>query len=191
MKVIQTDRLRLRQWSEKDKKPFSRMCADPHVMRYFPSTMSEIESNKLIEKIARTVDEQGFGFWAAELRESDEFIGFIGLSPIADGYEFAPTVEIGWRLMRVAWGNGYASEGAKAALRFGFETLKLPEIMSMTAVINKPSENVMKKLGMHRQQDTFMHPSLPIDSELREHLLYRLTRNQFMAECSSHKVLSG
>jgi RimJ/RimL family protein N-acetyltransferase len=90
---------------------------------------------------------------------------------------FTPAVEIGWRLAANHWGKGYATEGAKAALAFGFKTLKLDEIVSFTTVNNLRSRHVMEKIGMHyNPQDDFDHPKLPHGHPLRRHVLYRLKR---------------
>src|SRR5690606_14340984 len=99
------------------------------------------------------IEEKGWGFWAAVLADSQEFIGFIGLNDVtrdALPAPFAPAVEIGWRLAFKHWGKGYATEGAKACLQYGFETLRLKEIVSFTAVQNNRSRRVMERIGMHR-----------------------------------------
>lgn len=94
--------------------------------------------------------------------------------------KFAPAVEIGWRLAFDHWGKGYATEGAKTALEYGFNTLNLEEIVSFTPVRNTHSRNVMKKIGMHhRSEDDFDHPKLSVDHPLRRHVLYRLERNEW------------
>jgi RimJ/RimL family protein N-acetyltransferase len=84
-------------------------------------------------------------------------------------------VEVGWRLSREQWGRGYATEGARAALSFGFETLTLGEIVSFTVPANLRSRRVMQRLRMtHDPADDFDHPGLPVDHPLRRHVLYRI-----------------
>lgn len=120
------------------------------------------------------------GFWAASLVESGEFIGFIGLEDVYFSAPFnnsAPTVEIGWRLAFNHWGKGYATEGALAAFKYGFETLKLEEIVSFTAVANHRSRHVMEKIGMHhRSEDDFDHPKFAEKHPSRRHVLYCLEK---------------
>jgi len=161
----------------------AKLCADPQVMRYFPYVLSAEQSNKAVDKVSSTIDQYGYGFWAAEITATREFIGFVGISPIEQGFDFAPCVEVGWRLKQSTWGRGYASEAAQAALAYGFNTIGLKEIISMTAVINVPSENVMRKLGMVKDPQTFMHPDVSLESPLCEHVFYRLTRTKFTLNC--------
>lgn len=127
-------------------------------------------------KCGALIEERGWGFWAAEERASGKFMGFIGLhKPVAD-LPFSPCVEVGWRLATAFWGKGYATEGARAALDYGFTTLDLAEIVSFTASINARSRAVMQRLGMMKDTDTFFHPNLPLGHELAEHVLYRARR---------------
>lgn len=178
--IIKTERLILRPWKKEDLKPFAMLNADKRVREYFPSLLTEKESDELALKIQKSIGEQGWGFWAASLIESDTFIGFIGLSPLDNSYpsHFAPGVEIGWRLAFDYWGKGFATEGAKACLEFGFNTLNLKEIVAFTAVENKRSRSVMEKLGMHHDpKDDFDHPKLPENHPLLRHVLYRIHRS--------------
>ncbi|WP_260411201.1 GNAT family N-acetyltransferase [Cohnella xylanilytica] len=169
----ETSRLRLRDWSDADLEPFARMNADAEVMRYFPATMSGEATRAFYESILRDFREDGFGFYAAEEKESGEFIGFIGLRRVTFEADFTPCVEIGWRLRRESWGRGYATEGAEACLELGFGELGLPEIYSFTAEVNQPSWNVMRKIGMSFV-GTFDHPRVSADSPLCKHVLYRI-----------------
>lgn len=177
---LQTNRLILRPWLALDRKPFAQLNQDPEVMRYFPQLLTATESNRLIERIENHFKTNGFGFWAVELRQTGEFIGFIGLQ--IPGFEapFMPTVEVGWRLARQFWGQGFATEGAIAALSYGFLQLQLPEIVAFTAKVNHRSIAVMKRLAMeHNPKDDFKHPALPAGHPLQLHVLYRLTREKF------------
>lgn len=178
--VIKTERLILRFWSDEDLKPFAKLNADPRVMQYFSSVRNYEETTEEFQSIRAEFDSIGWGFWAASLIENNQFIGFIGLSNVGFQAHFTPAVEIGWRLAYEYWGNGYATEGAIASLRYGFETLKLDEIVSCTAMQNKRSANVMKKIGMiHNSEDDFDHPRIPEGHWLRRYVLYRIKRNDW------------
>lgn len=174
---LRTNRLVLRRWRDSDRDPFAAMNADPAVMQYFPAPLSPVESDTMIERIEAHFDMRGFGLWALELAETGEFIGFTGLSTPRFAAHFMPAVEIGWRLARAAWGQGYASEAARRALTFGFEDGNLSEIVSFTAIGNLRSQAVMARIGMTRDpSDDFDHPLVP-DGPLRRHVLYRLQRS--------------
>lgn len=179
---LSSARLLMRQWRDNDLPAFARMCADPQVMRYFPQSLTRMESAKLIGRIRGHFAEHGFGFWALERKDSGEFIGFTGLSVVGFNAAFTPAVEIGWRLAREHWGLGYASEAAWTVLGCGFEHLELAEIVSFTAVSNLPSQKVMQAIGMHYDPvDDFAHPNLPEGHALRPHMLYRINRQQWLA----------
>lgn len=143
-------------------------------MRYFPGTLTREQSEGWAENCRALLEQQGWGLWAVEVQERAEFIGFVGLHAPSIELPFNPCVEIGWRLKRSAWGQGFATEAAEAALRVGFEQVGLQEIVSFTSLVNTPSEAVMKRLGMTRDQNTFEHPSVPPGHVLREHCVYRL-----------------
>jgi RimJ/RimL family protein N-acetyltransferase len=147
------------------------------VMEHFPAPLSKQESDRLADNIEAHFERHGFGGWAAELRETGEFLGFIGLA--APGFEapFTPCVEIGWRLDAAHWGKGLATEGAQAVVRYAFDVLELDEIVSFTVPANLRSRRVMEKLGMiHDPRDDFDHPNFPSGHPLRRHVLYRLKR---------------
>lgn len=171
---IDTPRLRLRQWRPADRAPFAALNADPRVMEHFPSTLDRAASDAIAERCEAHIAKLGWGFWAAERRNSGDFIGFVGLNVPTAALPFAPCVEIGWRLVHAAWGQGLASEAARAALAAGFETLGLAEIVSFTALSNRRSQAVMERLGMRRTAEDFDHPVLPEGHLLRRHCLYRL-----------------
>lgn len=174
---IRTERLLLRRWRDADREPWAAMCADPQVMRHFPATLMREQSDAMIDRLDAHFDEHGFGLWAVERIDLGEFIGFVGLHRLTYDAHFTPAVEIGWRLARAAWGNGFATEAARAVVDHGFEQLGLDEIVSVTVPANGPSRNVMRKLGMtHDPAEDFEHPNLPDDSPLRHHVLYRLQR---------------
>ena len=178
--IIWTDRLVLRQWNSADLEPFASMNADPRVREYFPSLQTREESNHSVSLMSNHIEKFGWGFWAASLAKTGEFIGFIGLEDVYFQTKFVPAVEIGWRLAFKYWRKGYATEGALACLRYGFKTLKLNEIVSFTTVGNARSRAVMQKIGMHHEsKDDFDHPKLPEGHPLRHHLLYRLEGDEW------------
>ncbi|WP_417667837.1 GNAT family N-acetyltransferase [Roseibium sp.] len=182
---LETDRLFLRPWEEKDRQAFAEMNADPEVMRYFPSVLNTSESDKLYDKAIALTHDDGFCFSPVEAKATGQFLGFVGLSvPRFDKpLPFLPCVEVGWRLIREAWGKGYATEAASAWLRFGFETLSLDEIVSFTTVTNIPSQRVMERLGMTRDRaDDFLHPALTDGHPLHQHVLYRLDRDKWAGQ---------
>ena len=169
-----TPRLVLRQWKPQDLPEFAALNADPEVMRYFPSVLDRQTSDALAAKAEALIAERGWGFWVAEDRASGQLAGMIGLHSPAPELPFSPCVEVGWRLARRFWGQGLATEGAKAALDFAWKVLKLEEVVSFTAVPNKPSQAVMQRLGMTADAQTFLHPAIPADHIWAEHCLYRI-----------------
>ncbi len=181
--MITTDRLILRSWEEADLEPFAKLNADPRVMEYFPAKLSKAESDLLAQRIKNKMDEKGWGMWAVSVPGIAEFIGFIGLNSedrVSFPAPFTPAVEVGWRIAFEYWGKGYATEGAKAALAYGFETLKLGEIVSFTAVQNMRSRRVMERIGMHyNPKDDFEHPELSEGHPLRKYVLYRLSQGEW------------
>jgi len=173
---LETERLRLRRWTDADREPYAVLNADPIVMEHFVAPLSRAESDAHVDRIETFFAEHGWGLWAAERRDTGAFIGFIGLGVPRFDAAFLPGVEVGWRLAKEHWGHGFAPEGAKEALRFAFEDLALPEVLSFTAVANTNSRRVMEKIGMvHDPADDFDHPSVPEGHRIRRHVLYRIT----------------
>jgi RimJ/RimL family protein N-acetyltransferase len=174
---LHTPRLLLRQWRPEDREPFIALNADSRVMEHFPAPQSPAETDATIARITTHFDQHGFGLWAVEINDVAPFAGFIGLAIPRFEASFTPCVEIGWRMAAEFWGRGYATEGARAAVQFGFETLQLAEILSLTVPANWRSRRVMEKLGMtHNPADDFDHPLLPAGHRLSRHVLYRLLR---------------
>jgi RimJ/RimL family protein N-acetyltransferase len=170
-----TERLLLRRWKDEDRVPFAALNADPAVMEHFPARLTRAESDAFVDRNIAQHDEQGWGLWALELRATGAFIGYTGLAVPRFEAHFTPAVEVGWRLARDAWGHGYASEAARAAVAVGFDEVGFDEIVSFTATGNVRSMRVMERIGMtHDPADDFDHPALPEGSPLRRHVLYRL-----------------
>ena len=177
MSELLTARLRLRRWQPSDLEPFAAMNADPRVTEFLPRLLDRPASEATIARAEASFEENGFGLWAVELLEDGTFAGYVGLLKPSFQAAFTPCVEIGWRLAPEVWGRGYATEGAQAALRYGFETVGLDEVLSWTVPANVRSRRIMEKLGMaHDPRDDFDHPLLPEGHPLRRHVLYRIRR---------------
>jgi RimJ/RimL family protein N-acetyltransferase len=180
MSELLTDRLSLRQWRAADLEPFAALNADPRVMAFMPRCLSRAESNEFVGKAQAEIARRGWGLWAAELRATGALIGAIGLAVPSFEAHFTPCVEVMWRLRAASWGYGYATDGARACLRFAFETLALSEVVAFTVPANTRSRAVMERLGMRRDAGgDFDHPRLPAGHPLRAHVLYRLTHEEW------------
>ena len=178
---LETQRLRLRGWRDTDLDPLAEMCADPLVMRYFPSLLSRDECAAAIARCRLHILRHGFGFWALERKTDGRFIGLTGLSWSPLQLPFCPAVEIGWRLVWDQWGQGLALEAAQASLTFAFERLELPDVVAYTAAVNEPSLRLMRSLGMQPSpQDDFDHPKLPAGHRLSQHKVYRVRRDDWL-----------
>ena len=171
-----TERLILRRWREAERQPVAALHADPVVMDYCPVRLTRAESDQMIARIEAGFDQRGYGLWALELLATGEFIGFTGLDIPSFEAHFTPAVEVGWRLARSAWRQGYATEAGRASLAFGFEEAGLDEIVSFTSAVNLRSRVVMERLGMtHDPADDFDHPELEEGDRLSRHVLYRMS----------------
>jgi RimJ/RimL family protein N-acetyltransferase len=172
---IRTGRLLLRRWRPADRSAFADLNADSRVMEHFPAVLTSEESGVLADLIDRHFEQHGFGLWAVEIPGVASFVGFVGLAVPRFEAHFIPCVEVGWRLAADYWGCGYATEGALAALAFGFGKVELNEIVSFTVPENQRSRRVMDRIGMaHNPADDFDHPVLP--EPMRRHVLYRIVR---------------
>jgi RimJ/RimL family protein N-acetyltransferase len=172
---FETDRLLLRQWKHADREPFAALNADARVMEFFPAPLTRAESDVVADRCESLIRARGWGLWAAELKASREFIGFVGLNTPTAELPFSPCVEIAWRLSCSHWGKGLASEAARGVLRIGFNSLGFNEIVSFMAVGNFRSRAVMERLNMC-ESGTFEHPQVAEGHSLRLHCLYRLPR---------------
>ncbi|WP_201575290.1 GNAT family N-acetyltransferase [Psychrobacter sp. H8-1] len=181
--VLETERLILRQWQPTDFAVFAEMNADSEVMRYFPKLLSPALSDVIANKCQQLITDKGWGFWAVSRKgyseNGNDFIGMVGLNEAHADMPFAPCVEIGWRLHKDCWGQGYATESARASLKFAFEVLALNEVVASTAVANKHSQLIMQRIGMIDTQEGFYHPMLDSEHPLAEHVLYKITRQKW------------
>jgi RimJ/RimL family protein N-acetyltransferase len=172
---LETERLRLRGWQACDREPYAALNADPAVREFFPELLTRAQSDAQIAVFQDHFAQHGFGMWALELRAGGGLIGFTGMDLATYDAPFAPAIEIGWRLARPAWGHGYATEAAQAALRFGFERLELEEIVACTTPANVRSRAVMERIGMTRdRREDFDHPEVAAGHPLCRHVLYRI-----------------
>ncbi|MDR2038571.1 MAG: GNAT family N-acetyltransferase [Bacteroidales bacterium] len=173
MVYIETPRLLLRDWKEEDILPFARINSDSHVMRYFPKPLTEKESLDFYLRICDEFIQHGYGLYALEKKEDGAFIGYTGFHRISFDVDFAPGVEIGWRIRYEDWNNGYATEAAKACILYAKEQLPFKTVWSFTSLPNKSSERVMQKIGMAKTKE-FPHPAVPDHHPLKEHVLYKI-----------------
>jgi RimJ/RimL family protein N-acetyltransferase len=182
MKILETDRLILRTWKPTDVDSMTAINQDPKVCEFLPAIGTRATTQAGIDRMIQHYVEHGFGIYAVELKENGELIGWVGLSIPSFEAHFTPAVEIEWRLASGRWGKGYAIEAAQAVLRYGFLVLNLPEIVSFTVVNNRASRRVMEKIGLYRDpRDDFDHPQLLEDSPLKKHVLYRLSKADYLA----------
>jgi RimJ/RimL family protein N-acetyltransferase len=174
---LETPRLLLRGWRDEDVEPWVCMNADERVREFFPNVATREESLAAAARLRAGLQRDGYGWWVIQTKDDPAFAGTIALQPVPFETRFTPVYEIGWRLPCDAWGRGYATEGAAAVMRFAFERLDLPEVVALTASINRRSRAVMERLGMtHDAIDDFDHPRLATADRLRRHVLYRATR---------------
>lgn len=181
--MLETERLRLRQWRDEDYPAYARLNADPMVMRYFPKLLSPEESHEQADRLRSLMTERGWGIWVVELKVNGEFVGICGLHFQAgdSGIPHAPLTEIVWRMLPVHWGKGYAPEAARRVLQFAFEERALDAVYAYTAQVNTPSQRVMMKAGMNNTGEAFNHPKLESGHALERHCLYVLTRADWLA----------
>lgn len=175
--TLETDRLILRAWQDSDIAPFAALNADPEVMRFFPAPLDEADSRKIITSFADRHVRTGLSPHAVQVKETGAFIGFVGLSRVAFDAWVKDEVEIGWRLSRASWGQGYAREAARAVLNHGLTDQGLSRIVAFAPTINRPSIAVMRSVGMSRVEDgDFIHPALDRESPLQPLEVWSIAR---------------
>ncbi len=172
MIYAETERLILRSWKSKYLSLFADMNKDHRVMRYFPASLSEAETEAFYNRIQDEFNRKGWGLYAVVIKSTGEFIGYVGLHEIGFEADFTPGIEIGWRLAADYHNQGYATEAAKSVLKLAEES-GIGCLYSFTAKINISSERVMQKIGMTKVGE-FDHPKLPKDSSLLTHVLYKI-----------------
>src|SRR5437773_11470803 len=145
---MRTGRLVMRRWRDADREPFAALNADPEVMEHLLTRLSRADSDAFVDRIVAALDRDGYGLWALEVAETGEFIGYTGLQRATFEAPFTPDMEVGWRLARSAWGHGYATAAARAAVHHAFTVLDLPEVVSFTVPANVRSRAVMRRIGM-------------------------------------------
>jgi len=178
MKVIETERLILRTWAAHDADAYFRINQDPRVYEFLLGPITREQVNAFIESSIQSFNDHRFCLFAVALKENNALIGFIGLSIPKFEAHFTPCVEIGWRLSSQHWGKGYATEGARAVLDYGFNTIGLGEIVAFTVPANKRAIQVMEKLSMKRDLDgDFPHPLVTEGHPLSHHVLYKVSKN--------------
>jgi RimJ/RimL family protein N-acetyltransferase len=175
--IFKSDRLGFRNWRISDVKLMAEISADGDVMEYFPGVLSKVQTRAFIDKMKQQFAQKGFCYFAVDTLDTRQFIGFIGLSEKDFEADFTPCVDIGWRLDRKAWGQGFATEGAKRCLEYGFEDLGLEKVYAVAPKINRKSIEVMKKIGMKKVKQ-FLHPQLKDDARLQECVLYQIMSKQ-------------
>lgn len=171
--IFTSERLRFRNWKTSDIDFLFEMNSNKDVMRYFPTTQTREQCEDFINRMQQQFEKNKFCYFATEILETEELIGFIGLSEQAYEADFNPSVDIGWRLHPNFWGKGFATEGAKTCLQYGFNIIKLDEIVSVAPKINTPSIAVMEKIGMKKIKE-FEHPFLIDYPNLNPCVLYQI-----------------
>lgn len=173
MIYFETKRLIARDYLSDDYIPFAELNSDLDVMKYFPKTLTTKESNALLDRNQQELALLGYGLFAIEEKSSGDFIGFTGFHEANFEADFTPCIEIGWRLKKSVWNQGYATEAALGCIKFAQKHTTIGEIYSFTAQLNQPSEQVMKKINFFKIA-YFDHPALPENHPLKPHVLYKL-----------------
>jgi RimJ/RimL family protein N-acetyltransferase len=175
--MIVTERLVLRPPEPRDYEALFAVNGDPRVAAWLGGTQTREQSDAMLERNREHIASHGFGFWAIERAEDAAVVGLAGLLEMPEGFGPGPAIEAAWRLAPDAWGYGYATEAARAALDWGFAELKPPEIIAITAKMNLRSQAVMRRLGMaHEPERDFLHPRLAEDHPLRPHVTFSIRR---------------
>lgn len=175
--VIETPRLRLRNWRDDDLVPWFEMSADPRVMEFFTEVYDRERSDSTAAYVRQRNEANPYGWWVVEEQDGEAFAGVMQLTDVPFEAHFTPAREIGWRLPEKFWGRGYATEAARAILEYAFERLGVGEVVALTTVKNVRSRRVMERLGMtYDPDDDFDHPRVPDGHPLKRHVVYRIRR---------------
>ncbi len=176
--LFTSQRLGFRNWIESDIPKMAAVSADPIVMEFFPAVQNMKQTTAFVERMQKIFKEKSHCFFPTERLDDGQFIGFIGIGYSTFESNFTPAPDIGWRLSKEFWGNGYATEGAKSCLKYAFEELKLPNIISVASIVNVPSINVMKKIGMKKVGE-FVHPKLLEFPKIKDCVCYSITKPNY------------
>lgn len=171
---LETGRLILRRFDQPgDRDAFAAICADPEVMEWLGGTLTRAEADARIDRVEASWEANGHGRYLVERKSDGAFLGWSGIMRAFETLPIAGVPEMGWRLVRDAWGQGYATEAAAAAIADGFQRLGFAEIWAFTNPGNLRSQAVMRRLGMTRRPDLdFEHPDQPADDPLRASVVY-------------------
>ncbi|MGO4706715.1 GNAT family N-acetyltransferase [Microvirga sp. 2MCAF38] len=179
---IRTERLLLRRWDPRDTASYAALQSNAHVRRFFLKALTAEESEVDAKSHEESFEHNGFGLWVIEIPDDTPFIGIAGVRRIGREMPFEPRLEVGWHFSPSFWGRGFALEAARAALRDFFTRTDFQAVVSYTAHLNDPSKRLMQRLGMTTSEaEDFDHPAMPEGHPLRRHVLYRLSRNTFLA----------
>jgi RimJ/RimL family protein N-acetyltransferase len=192
--IVETQRLILGTWLPSDRDLFREINADPKVMEFFPFRRSYEEADTFLARLNGMLKEDGLGFYAIVLKETQEPMGFCGLSrPNLPGVFPEQTVEIGWRLATRFWSNGYATEASSGILDWAFDAKNLDAVVSFAVEANQRSTGVMRRLGLHRIRDLdFDHPRVPdTHPHLKRHVVYAVTRDDWKRQKESQARKPG
>lgn len=173
--LFTSQRLGFRAWSLDDLDEFYLLNSDEAVMEHFPKTLTKEETKAFIIRLQKHYNDFGHNYYATEIKETGEFIGFIGLAYQDFESDFTPNIDIGWRLKKTAWGKGFATEGAKKCLDIAFNQLNIHKVISTCTLNNKGSEKVMQKIGMQKM-GTFKHSKLKEFPAIQTCLIYEINR---------------
>ncbi|AIL65663.1 hypothetical protein NOVO_06565 [Rickettsiales bacterium Ac37b] len=177
--IIETERLLLRTWKKEDADIYFQINQDLKVIEFLCGSLTMEQVVKFIDAVNINQEKHGYTLWATELKKTGELIGFIGLNYTNFAAHFTPAVEVGWRLGSKYWGKGYATEGAKSSIEYGFNRCKLKKIVSFTVPANLRSIGVMERIGLKRDfGGDFAHPKLERNHPLSLHILYRLINDK-------------
>lgn len=176
--LFTSKRIGFREWTDDDTPLMLVLNQDPEVMKFFPDTQDLEQTRAFVGRMQKSQGERGYCYFAVDLLEKEEFIGFIGLLWQELESPYTPCVDIGWRLKPAAWGKGLATEGAKRCLKFAFETLNIDEIRSVAPVANEPSIKIMNKIGMN-ELGRFVYPPLKENEFLRDFVFYSILKEEY------------
>lgn len=179
--LFESERLGFRKLIQKDKSNIIDMNSNSQVMKYFESVYSKQQSINYFNRLINYFKEHGYGMYAIELKESNEFIGIVGFNTANFDAYFTPCIEIGWKLKGDYFNNGYGTESARACLEYGFSEFNFQEVYSFTSLLNIPSINIMKKLNM-KQLGYFCHPKVTEGHDLRKHIIYKISKQKFLSK---------